>query len=164
MGGGPPYHARVNELWSQLAGRANVELTYYNKKTRDALISRRVAPSLAGVTSRFENIGSVKNAGVEYTLTARPIDRASFGLDLELNGSVNDNKLVSLGEGIPAIIGATRQQRTGYPLDGMWQRALTGYSDADGDGIRIERSYSPNIPFCAATATAAARESTPNFW
>lgn len=120
---------------SFLRDRYGLQLTYYSKLTKDALIARRLPPSVGASVDRFENIGSVKNAGVEYTLTARPIDRASFGLDLELNGSVNDNKLVSLGEGIPAIIGATRQQRAGYPLDGMWQRALTGYSDADGDGI-----------------------------
>ena len=30
-------------------------------------------------------------------------------------------------------------------------------------GARSNSPYSPNNPFCAATATAAARESTPNF-
>ena len=120
---------------SFMRDRFGLELTYYSKLTQDALVARRLPPSVGASVDRFENIGSVKNAGLEYTVTAKPIDGTSFGIDLQLNGSVNANKLVSLGAGIPPIVGATRQQRPGYPLDGFWQRALTAYSDADGDGI-----------------------------
>lgn len=118
-----------------LRDRFGLEFTYYSKRTEDALVSRRLAPSIGAAINRFENIGSVKNAGVEYTVTARAVDRAAIGVDFTLAGSTNRNKLLELGEGVTPIVGATRQQRPGYPLDGFWQRALTSYSDADGDGL-----------------------------
>jgi len=120
---------------SFLGDHLGLELTYYNKKTVDALVSRRLAPSIGASVDRFENIGSVRNTGIEYLVTARPVDGADYGVDLTINGSTNKNELLELGAGIPPIVGATRQQRPGYPLDGFWQRALTAYSDADGDGI-----------------------------
>ena len=115
--------------------RLGLELTYYSKLTKDALVARRLAPSVGASIDRFENIGSVKNAGLEYAITYRVLDRESFGLDLGMNGSTNKNKLVELGAGVSNIVGATRQQRAGYPLDGFWQRAITTYSDLNGDGI-----------------------------
>ena len=40
-------------------GRLTTELTYYNKQSSDALVSRVLAPSLGtGLTSRFENVGT----------------------------------------------------------------------------------------------------------
>ena len=121
-------------MWS---GRANVEVTYYNKKTRDALISRRVAPSLAGVTARFENIGSVKNTGLEGTLNLRLVDRTAVGFEVNLTGSTNKNELIKLGEGVSPIATGNRNSQLntpGYPLYGLWGRDII-YSDANNDGM-----------------------------
>jgi TonB-linked SusC/RagA family outer membrane protein len=122
---------------TMLSGRANVELTYYNKKTRDALISRRVAPSLAGVTSRFENIGSVRNSGFEGTLNMRLVDRNMVGFELTLTGSTNKNELIKLGEGVSPIATGNRNSQLntpGYPLYGLWGRDII-YDDANNDGM-----------------------------
>lgn len=115
--------------------RLSLEFTYYNRLTKDALIDRPLPPSGGVAVSVFDNIGSVRNSGFEYSINARPIERAQFGLDLKFSGSTNKNKLVELGQGIEPIIGATRQQREGYPLDGFWQRKILSYGDTDGDGI-----------------------------
>ncbi|MBI4542845.1 MAG: SusC/RagA family TonB-linked outer membrane protein [Gemmatimonadetes bacterium] len=127
--------------------RLSLEFTYYNKVTKDALVSRIVAPSVGASTSRFENIGSVRNSGVEGLLTARIVDRRDFGWDLTINGSHNSNVLEDLG-GVPPIISTTRQQREGFPLDGFWQRPYT-YQDLDGDGIitRTEISVADSAVF-----------------
>lgn len=117
------------------SNRLNLALTYYNKRSQDALIERILPPSGGiGSTVRFENIGEVRNSGFEMLLNARLIDRPSFGWDLTLNGSTNSNELVSLG-GVPPIVDATTQQREGYPLNGFWQRPIESFSDANGDGI-----------------------------
>jgi len=115
-------------------GRMNFELTYYSKLTKDALIARILPPSAGVSVSRFENLGSVKNAGVEGLINAQLVQRPRFGWDVTLAASSNDNKLVNLGP-VPPIIGATIQQRAGYPLNGWWQKPITGYNDANGDGI-----------------------------
>lgn len=115
--------------------RMSFEFTYYNRLTKDALIQRPLPPSAGVAINVFDNIGSVRNSGMEFSLNARPLEREQVGLDFTLSGSTNRNRLVKLGKGIEPIIGATRQQREGYPLDGFWQRAILSYGDTDGDGI-----------------------------
>ena len=118
-------------LWD---GRVNLEVTRYDKHSRDALISRTLPPSLGtGATTRFENLGHVRNWGWEALLHAQLIRTPSFGWDLLVNASTNDNELVDLG-GVPPIISTTQQNREGYPLFGWWSREIT-WEDKDGNGI-----------------------------
>jgi len=120
-------------FWS---GRLSTEVTYYNKNSKDALVSRVVPPSLGiGATTRFENLGEVTNKGVEALINARIIENHVFGWDITVNGSTNSNKLVTLGN-VPTIVtSSTLQQREGYPLNGWWTRGLLSYQDKDGNGI-----------------------------
>lgn len=118
-------------LWD---GRVSTEVTYYNKNSRDALIARTLPPSLGtGATTRFENLGHVRNRGWEAMLNAQLVQSRTFGWDLTLNGSTNDNELVDLG-GVPPIVSATQQNREGYPLFGWWSREIT-FADQDGNNI-----------------------------
>jgi len=120
-----------------LNGRSNLELTYYNKLTTDALINRSVAPSLAGIANRFENIGDIRNEGLEVVLNQRIFDRESFAADFTVTGSSNKNTMVSLGEGVPPLFTGnrnTQRNQPGFPLFGLWGRTYT-YADANSDGI-----------------------------
>lgn len=119
--------------------RLGVELTYYNKQTRDALVLRQLPPSLGATLGRFENLGSVRNSGLEALVSARPITGEFVTWQMTLNGSRNANKLLSLGAGIPPIVFGVQRHVAGYPLGGYWARPILGYSDANGNGI-IEAS------------------------
>jgi TonB-linked SusC/RagA family outer membrane protein len=116
--------------------RLTTELTFYNKSSKDALVERVLPPSIGtGNDERFENLGEVRNRGFEALINAQLIQRPSFGWDVTLNGSTNDNELVSLG-GLPNIVlSSTLQNREGYPLNGWWSRRLEGWEDKDGNGI-----------------------------
>jgi TonB-linked SusC/RagA family outer membrane protein len=130
-----PERAREIELGFEsnlLASRFHVELTYYNKLTRDALIARPVAPSVGATASRFENLGSVRNHGLELRLNGLIIDRPAFGWDLEVNASWNRNRIEALG--VPTIVGATTREQVGFPIDAWFQRPYT-FSDLDGNGV-----------------------------
>jgi len=131
-----PERAREYEIGGEasfLKNRVNVELTYYNKQTKDALIARIVAPSVGGSPTRFENLGAVVNRGFEGLVSARVIDRPQFGWDLSVNLSYNTNFIADMG-GVPPIIGTTTSQVQGYPINGWWQRPYT-FSDLDGNGV-----------------------------
>jgi len=134
--------------------RITSELTYYNKASRDALISRILPPSLGtGATSRFENLGKVTNSGWEALINAQLLDRDAFGWDVTLNGTTNTNTLDSLGS-VPTIVSSsTQQQREGYPLNGWWSRGLTSYEDKNGDGII---TYNANAALSEVTVTDTA--------
>jgi TonB-linked SusC/RagA family outer membrane protein len=123
-------------------GRLGVDLTYYNKDTRDALILRLLPPS-AGALSRFENLGRVTNKGFEATVNATLLDLRAAKWDATITGATNSNRLVTLGEGVDTIffgLGANDGNSVqrfveGKPMGGYWQRPLLGYSDANDDGI-----------------------------
>jgi TonB-linked SusC/RagA family outer membrane protein len=121
---------------SLFENRLSAEITYYDKTSKDALISRVLPPSLGtGATARFENLGEVSNKGWEALIEGTPLRTSQLEWTVTLNGSVNDNKLVSLG-GLPAIVSSsTQQQREGYPINGWWSRRLLSYGDTDGNGI-----------------------------
>ncbi len=116
------------------AGRASVDLTYYAKQTKDALISAIVAPSLGAAANVRRNLGAVRNRGWELLVNTRVIDREQIGFDLTLNGSTNANKLLSLGE-TPPQIGTTTRVVEGYPLFGFWGQKIRGWDDKNSDGI-----------------------------
>ncbi len=123
------------------SNRVIAEVTWYNKRSKDALISRVLPPSLGtGATSRFENLGEVRNWGWELMVQGQILDARAFGWDLAVSGSLNQNELVSLG-GVPPGAGATSRNVEGYPLFGWWNHRLLGWEDKDGNGIL---SYSAN--------------------
>jgi TonB-linked SusC/RagA family outer membrane protein len=118
---------------ARLFQRVNVDVTYYNKLTKDALISAVQPPSLGASTDIQSNLGSVKNVGWEGMVNAQLVNRPVVGWDITLSGSTNKNKLVSMGD-LPPQVGATTRAQAGYPLFGYWARHYT-YNDNDRNGI-----------------------------
>jgi TonB-linked SusC/RagA family outer membrane protein len=122
--------------------RVSLELTYYNKSTRDALIQRQLAPS-TGAATQFENLGEVTNKGVEGTLNATLVDMGNFKWNATVNGSINSNRLVTLGVGVDTIFlglgagdgNAIQRFVEGQPTAGYWQRPLLSWQDKNNDGI-----------------------------
>ena len=115
-------------------GRLNLDATYYSKITQDALISAVLPPSYGSVTSQLRNLGSVKNAGVEVAINAQLLQGDRLGWDINLSGSANDNKVVSLGNNPPQV-GTTSRIVAGYPISGLWARPITGWDDKNKDGL-----------------------------
>lgn len=116
-----------------LGNRVNLEFTYYDKSSKDALISRVIAPSAGTAASRFENIGEVRNRGFEVAINTSILDSKNFSWDLTASGSYNRNKIVSLG-GLPPSRGTTTSDIEGYPIQAWFLRPYT-YRDVNGDGI-----------------------------
>jgi len=131
-----PERAREYEMGGEASlfdNRAYVELTYYSKRTTNALIARQVPPSAGGPLTRFENLGAVVNRGVEALTNLRILDKPNFGFDLTVNAAYNTNFIADMG-GLPPIVGTTTRQTQDYPINGWWQRPYT-FNDANGDGI-----------------------------
>jgi TonB-linked SusC/RagA family outer membrane protein len=131
-----PERAREYEFGADatlLDQRVNVELTYYDKRTKNALIARTLPPGAGGPITRFENIGAVVNRGVEALGDLQVLDKPGFAWDLSVNAAYNTNFIADMG-GVPPIIGTTTRQQVGYPINGWWQRPYT-FRDLDGNGI-----------------------------
>lgn len=131
-----PERAREYEIGGEATlfnARVYLDLTYYNKRTKDALIARTLPPSAGASITRFENLGAVVNRGVEILATARVFDRPSFAWELGVTAGYNTNFIADMG-GVPPIIGTTTRQMAGYPINAWFQRPYT-FQDLDGNGI-----------------------------
>ena len=117
-----------------LDSRVNFEVTYYNKRTKDALISAIVAPSAGSANNVRRNIGAVGNKGWEFQTNTMLIDRPSLGWDLTLTYSTNSNEVISLG-GTPEQKGTTNWTKEGYPINAFFENPILGWEDKNGDGL-----------------------------
>src|SRR5690606_37470885 len=116
--------------------RVGLEATYYNRVSHDALVTVDVLPS-HGSFSRLENLGSVRNRGVEGSLRLGLVDTRPVRWDVIVGGSYNQNRLLELAPGITTLDAASRHRHVeGFPIWGMWERTYT-YEDANGDGIIV---------------------------
>ena len=120
-----------------LGNRVDVQFTYYNKSTTDALVNRELPGSLGATQTRVENLGEVMNQGIEVSVDARIIERDDLSWTASLTGAKNSNELIELGEGVTPLQGFGYKQAVGFPLYGLWWPALESWEDANGDGIIV---------------------------
>ena len=141
---------------TMFSSRTTFEFTYYNKKTKDAIIARPIAQSIAGITSIFDNLGSIRNQGMEVTFNNRVIDNRQFGFDIQLTGSTNKNRILGLGEGVTPVFTGNRNTQynaPGYPLFGLWGKTIT-YNDKNGDHYLAVNEVCQDVGGCRAADTA----------
>jgi len=123
-----------------LDSRIGIEFTYYNMEVNDLLLNRVLAPS-SGFGSRFENVGSMTNKGVEILLKAVPIQNENLQWSLTTTFSNNENEVTEIiGERI-ILAGSfgTNAVIPGEPL-GVFFRQFYARDDA-GNIIRDAGGY-----------------------
>jgi hypothetical protein len=119
--------------------RFGVEFTYYDKASKDALVSRPLAPSLGLSGAQFVNLAAVSNKGIELAVRGDLLEVAGARLSLTTTGSWNKNRLEELGQDVDDIIfglsGDTQRHKAGFPLGSYFQRHILDWSDEDDNGI-----------------------------
>lgn len=119
-----------------LAGRLGLELTYYNQRTKDALITVPVPPSSGFTGNQLQNIGEIANSGFELALWGTPINTPNVSWEVRGTLATNSNKLISLGGREPIKFGSFDQVQAhipGYSLAGYWYTETL--RDASGQPI-----------------------------
>ena len=116
-----------------LNNRAGVEFTYYNQRTKDALINMPVPPSSGFTGNVLQNVGEIANSGLEFAVYGTPIAGRNAVWEVRATLATNKNKLIELGERPPIIFGdfvSVQRHVEGYPLAGYW--AFDVVRDANG--------------------------------
>lgn len=115
--------------------RLSTEFTMFSRRSKDALVSRNLAPSAGLTGSVFQNLGSVKNWGTELGINANIINSSRFGLEARLTATTLRNRIEELGEDIAPIQfnRGAQQHREGYPTGGYFSLPIK-FNDANGDG------------------------------
>ena len=88
---------------SVLDGRVGLIADWYNRNTTDLLVQRPV-PATSGYTTVWDNVGSIRNRGVDLGLrTVNVASRSArgFGWTTDLNVTWNRNKVTELYDGQP---------------------------------------------------------------
>lgn len=80
---------------ASLFQRLNLTVEYYIKNTSDLLYSRKLS-ALTGYNSRYENIGALKNNGIEVSLSGDIVDANDWAWSLGGNFGYNKNKITEL--------------------------------------------------------------------
>ena len=126
--------------WGLRSDRVTGSFDVYQKKTKDLILTVPVAqPAVVG--TQIQNIGSVRNRGLEATLDARLFDRANKTLTSGLVLTVERNSVLNLGDApfiqTGGVSGQGQSGRNsqriipGQPLGTFWGAQYLGV-DKDG--------------------------------
>lgn len=97
--------------------RLGIEVTRFDKTTKDLLLVRPLPPSLGFATNPFVNIGEVSNKGWEISLYGQPINTPNLSWDVRVGMSTLDSKVTDLGDVSP--FGTVNKVTVGYQA-GAW--------------------------------------------
>ena len=76
--------------------RINVEFTYYNSKTENALFTAPFAPSL-GQENQVRNLGEIENNGIEIATRFAVLNKPDWTLNINASANFQDNKVTNAG-------------------------------------------------------------------
>ena len=131
-----------------LRNRFSLSFDYYVKNTKDLLATVPLQQS-TGYTSTIQNIGQIRNSGIELGLNATLVNSKSFKWDLNVNITRNRSEVLKLAGGSD-VFGTALQQplsvavnliRVGQPIgvfygyieDGLNEKGAIKYKDLNGD-------------------------------
>ncbi len=117
-------------------GKLNITADWYDKQTKDLLLGVNL-PGSSGFSRVLQNVGSVRNRGVEFQASLRqhlgkvawnPILTVSHNrtkvLDLGTDAHGNAVTFMEIGTGgnwFPTIVGQSMMQLYGYTVEGIYQ-------------------------------------------
>ena len=109
-----------------LRKRLNITAEVYYSKTTDLLLKVQI-PVQTGFESRYENIGTTSNKGVELTIESVNIDKKSFQWLTSFTMSHNTQMVEDIGTAdyVPAYSAPSSKYMmygyvAGYPLNSLW--------------------------------------------
>lgn len=98
---------------ARLFDRVNVDLTWYNKTSKDEIIFAPASIS-SGYGGAVLNIGELRNRGFEALVIIDVFKTKDFTWTSSINGSINKNKVISLAAGQSQLAGGTSRTGVGF--------------------------------------------------
>lgn len=86
-----------------LNGRLGLDLTYYNNNIVDMILPLNIAYT-TGAQQIMQNVGNMKNYGLELGLSGTPIRLGSFSWDSRINFAFNRNRITHLTDDIDMLV------------------------------------------------------------
>ncbi len=117
--------------------RLQVDLEFYNKKTTDMLMQVPQSYSDNGYGSRWANVGSMINRGVELTLFGTAVSTKDFTWTLNATIAYNKNKITELYNGVQEyeMANTSRKLVVGHDVGEYYINRFAGVNPANGDAL-----------------------------
>ena len=146
--------------------RVNLTAEYYYSKTTDLLLTLQMARQ-TGYSSRYANIGSTSNKGVELSLETRNISNKNFSWSTTLTLSHNDQIVEDIGsEDFVAAYSSPGNNSfmmygyvKGYPLNSLWGFKYAGVWHTEDEIIANQATQT-----FAGIGTAAYQRGYPRYY
>lgn len=115
--------------------RFQTEFTAFTRKSKDALISRNLAPSSGLTGAVFQNLGSVRNWGTEASINGELVRMKNVGFNARLTATTLKNRIEDLGAGIAPIQfnRGAQAHRQDFPTGAYFATPIK-WKDADNNG------------------------------
>jgi TonB-linked SusC/RagA family outer membrane protein len=115
--------------------RIDLSVDVYQKTAND-LLYRKPLPATTGYSFVFENIGSVRNKGIELNLTTKNFAGKLFTWETNLNMAFNRNKVLELNDSaLFSNAGARQPIGLGHDIDEWYMPVWAGVDPANGDPL-----------------------------
>ena len=108
-----------------LDNKVAASLGFYNKNTDDLLLNRPL-PTTSGFLSVLQNIGSMRNTGVEASVTLVGVDNPDWTWRTNFIAAYNENEVLSLFEDQPFDAGFANRVAVGQPLGSFYGYVTDG--------------------------------------
>ncbi len=137
-------------LFDRLTG----SVEYFQKNSKDLLFDVS-KPSSSGVTSVIENIGKVKNSGVEIELNYNFVRTKDWSASFGVNATFAKNKIVDLPSTMKenGYVTGSKKWMEGKSIYEFWLRQWYGVNPANGDGLYLLDEAAWNTAMANAEAT-----------
>ncbi len=142
---------------SVLNGRVNFSFEWFRKDTRDLLLQKQ-APNYNGGGTFWVNQGEIKNSGVEFTVSANPLDgHCPVQWQTSFNASYVKNEIMDLA-GDDYIVGANNTgwgagpieiKKVGYPIGSFY---LYKWKNFNSEGANLYERQSDGSLTTSPTA------------
>ncbi|MBV9879713.1 MAG: TonB-dependent receptor [Gemmatirosa sp.] len=137
--------------------RVGITADWYNRKTSDLLVQRPI-PVTSGYASIWDNIGTIRNRGLDLALHTVNVDAGAqrgFGWTSDLNVTWNRNRVDSLYKNQPVTFTVSSRVTSiaavGQPLGEFYlYKALR--VDPQTGNVVFQCVVNPAVPACKATA------------
>ena len=99
-----------------LNNRINLDMTYYTQKSEGQVVTVKI-PNTTGYSNLRINVGNTKNWGFEGDLKVQVIRAKKFDWDINVRYAYNDNKVLSLYNGVPEFLLAGYAYASAYVVE-----------------------------------------------
>jgi TonB-linked SusC/RagA family outer membrane protein len=120
--------------FSLFGNRLSGSIDYYNKKTTDLLFWLSV-PESAGTRGYYDNIGDIRNSGIELSLQGTLIHTKDVDWTVQYNISHNSDKILKLPDSKKELLGGFVSSRKWYKEGGsLYNYMLPEYAGPNEKG------------------------------